>query len=228
MYLSRIKLDTGRRETISALSNPQKIHGAVESAFADLRPQEQLSLFVDNTGCHGKRRLWRLDELGGNLYLLVLSEDIPDLTAATKQFGYPGAVPETKDYTPLLDRITTDSRWQFRLTANPTISIKTSAGDNRGRVKAHVTVAHQEEWLAERAAANGFSLEPGEYRVTKSQTHSFKKHGNHPVTLISVTYDGILTVTDPDKFRQTLTHGIGRGKAYGNGLLTIVRLHVNG
>ena len=43
------------------------------------------------------------------------------------------------------------------------------------------------------------------------------------MTLLSVTYDGILTVTDPEKFRVSMINGIGRGKAYGNGLLTIVR-----
>ena len=43
------------------------------------------------------------------------------------------------------------------------------------------------------------------------------------VTLLSVAYEGLLTVTDAEAFRHTLTEGVGRGKAYGMGLLTIIR-----
>ena len=61
MYLSRVELDLTRRSTMEALAAPQKLHGAVESAFAGER----------------RRRLWRLDRLGERLYLLLLSEDAP-------------------------------------------------------------------------------------------------------------------------------------------------------
>ena len=43
-----------------------------------------------------------------------------------------------------------------------------------------------------------------------------------PVSLLAVTYEGLLTVTDAALFRRTLTEGIGRGKAYGLGLLTVM------
>ena len=71
MYLSRVELDEARRSTMRALAAPQKLHGAVESAF----PGER------------RRRLWRLDRLGGKLYLLLLSEGLPDLTGIAEQFG---------------------------------------------------------------------------------------------------------------------------------------------
>ena len=37
MYLSRVELDLTRRSTMAALAAPQKLHGAVESAFAGER-----------------------------------------------------------------------------------------------------------------------------------------------------------------------------------------------
>ena len=46
---------------------------------------------------------------------------------------------------------------------------------------------------------------------------------NREPTKSGVTYEGLLTVTDAAKFREALTSGIGRGKAYGLGLLTVVR-----
>lgn len=208
MVLSRIKLDTKNRTTMLALANPQKFHGAIESAFSGER----------------KRNLWRIDSLGGNTYLLILSESQPDRMDSLEQYCAVGDVCETKVYDTLLDRITAGSRWRFRLTANPTISKKSTSDDERGKVMAHVTVAQQEQWLMDRAERGGFALLPDEFCVTKSQTFSFSKHGQKRSTLLSVTYDGILTVTDPEKFRATMVNGIGRGKAYGNGLLTVVRV----
>lgn len=39
-----------------------------------------------------------------------------------------------------------------------------------------------------------------------------------------MTYEGILKVCDEEKFKELLVAGIGRGKAYGMGLLTIVHI----
>ncbi|MFJ3339322.1 type I-E CRISPR-associated protein Cas6/Cse3/CasE [Streptomyces sp. NPDC086766] len=44
---------------------------------------------------------------------------------------------------------------------------------------------------------------------------------NTPVSLVTVTFDGLLEITDPDLMRRTLTQGIGKAKAYGCGLLTL-------
>lgn len=45
-----------------------------------------------------------------------------------------------------------------------------------------------------------------------------------PVTVVTVTFDGRLEITDPDAMRRTLTQGIGRARAYGCGLLTLAPL----
>ena len=156
MYLSRVELDPTRRSTMAALAAPQKLHGAVESAFTGER----------------RRRLWRLDRLGERLYLLLLSEDVPELSGVVEQFGT-GAAAETRSYDPLLQRVEPGSSWQFRL--------------------------------------------------TRVQWQHFAKHGTRPVTLLAVTYEGVLQVTDPEQFRALLCQGMGRGKAYGLGLMTVMR-----
>ena len=142
MYLSRAELDATRRNTMIALASPQKFHGAVESAFPGGR----------------RRRLWRLDTLNGKLYLLLLSEDVPDLTGLCAQFGT-GAAPETRAYEPLLERVTPGSCWQFRLTANPTRSQKNPADPlARGTLKPCYLDVEQEEWLLEQAEKEGAAL----------------------------------------------------------------------
>ena len=207
MYLSRVELDPTRRSTMAALAAPQKLHGAVESAFTGER----------------RRRLWRLDRLGERLYLLLLSEDVPELSGVVEQFGT-GAAAETRSYDPLLQRVEPGSSWQFRLTANPTKCCKDpKAPAERGTVAAHCSTKYQKQWLLDRAAKHGFALREEEFTVTRVQWQHFAKHGTRPVTLLAVTYEGALQVTDPEQFRALLCQGMGRGKAYGLGLMTVMR-----
>ena len=136
MYLSRAELDPTRRETMVALISPQKFHGAVENAFPGAR----------------RRRLWRLDQLGEKLYLLLLSEERPDLTALCAQFGT-GAPPETRPYDPLLERVTAGSCWQFRLTTQQL----------RGREGSRVRTAYRKAAKATGVKWNGRVYDPNDF-----------------------------------------------------------------
>lgn len=204
MYLSRIELNIGLRETMKALVSPSKFHGAVEASFDGERA----------------RRLWRIDDLNGKKYILILSETIPNLEQFAEQFGYPGSC-ETKDYSPLLEKISNNGVWRFRLTANPTIS------KSHGKVMAHITPEYQKRWLIERAEKHGFLLNENEFQTVQSKWYDFRKKDNEKsanIRMLSVTFEGVLTISDAEKFREVLCAGIGREKAYGQGLLTIVRV----
>ena len=63
------------------------------------------------------------------------------------------------------------------------------------------------------------------FTVTDSRWLRFYKgnSGKRPVSLLAVSYEGLLEVTDAQLFKKTLTEGMGRGKAFGLGLLTVVR-----
>jgi CRISPR system Cascade subunit CasE len=50
------------------------------------------------------------------------------------------------------------------------------------------------------------------------------KRGKHGQRLRSVRYEGVLEVTDADCFHKTLIRGIGPGKAFGFGLLSVARV----
>lgn len=214
MYLSRMQLDENKRETMMALVSPNRFHGAIETAF----PGER------------KRNLWRIDRINGKLYILIVSEGIPNLTAAVRQFGV-DATPgwETKNYDLLLDRIQKDTVWRFRLTANPTYVRTNEHGQKI--IHAHVTPEHQVQWLVNKidkagAIVKKLDISQAEnpvynVSVTEDRVISFKKRGARLVTFRMVSFEGVLTVTDPDIFRKALTDGIGREKAYGNGLITV-------
>ena len=206
MYLTRVKLDILKRETQLALSASGRFHGAIERAFE----QKQ------------NRNLWRIDKLRGEYYILILSEEVPNLKDFMEQFGDSKSSAETKEYEVLLNKITDHSVWRFRMVANPTHSVKTKSG--RGKVMAHVTPEHQMEWLKTKAAVNGFELVDDSCSVLANEWKNFYKNVSGKdmrVRLMLVSFEGILRVTDVDAFRKALISGIGRGKAYGAGMLTV-------
>lgn len=210
MILTRLKLDPSLRKTMMALSNPNLFHGAIEQS----RPGERTRL------------LWRIDSLNSQPYLLILSAEPLQTEKLEAQFGYPGEKAQVKSYEVLLNHIEINTRWCFRLTANPTFSKLESEGTGRGKVMSHVSAHYQIQWLEKKAAANGFRLDGDSVKIVHTDWKRFRKEKSEsPVTLKSVTFEGVLTVTDPELFRKALTEGIGRGKAYGMGLLTIVPYH---
>jgi CRISPR system Cascade subunit CasE len=212
MYLSRIALNTRRREAMNALISPQLIHKAIEDSFDGER----------------KRNLWRIDWYRNTCYLLVLSPERGNFSHIVNQFGYPDSEWqwETKSYEPLLSRLSSDQIWQFRLCANPVrSSLKEKDEDsNRGRVFAHVTQKQQKQWLLNKAEACGFRLEEDGFDVIHTRWLKFYKGSkNHQVTLRTAIFEGLLTITDVESFKESLISGIGRAKAYGCGLLTLAR-----
>ncbi|MBQ7267983.1 MAG: type I-E CRISPR-associated protein Cas6/Cse3/CasE [Synergistaceae bacterium] len=207
MFLSRIPLDVDKRETRLALNSPNIFHGSLEFCF----PGER------------KRKLWRIDRLNGILYLLVLSDESPDLSTFCKRFGLAENAWETKDYDVLLKRLENGSLWRFRLTANPTKSAA-QQDRTRGTVYAHITTEFQRKWLLDRADKHGFQISEDGFDVVESKWEKFEKSKGCKVTILSVTYEGILKITDVSSFSEVLLNGMGRGKAYGMGLLTVVHL----
>lgn len=212
MYLSRAVLDANRRETMDALGSPQKLHGAIERSFDERQ-----------------RNLWRIDWLNDICYLLLLSEKTPDMKQLLNQFGEINSPKywETKVYDKLLNKLEIGQSWRFRLCGNPVQSstVEKNPKTGRGKVYAHVTCEQQKKWLIGKANSCGFSLSEESFGVIQNKWLKFHKGGEsrRPVSLHTVIFEGLLTITDLELFRQALKTGIGRGKAYGCGLLTITR-----
>lgn len=231
MYLSRVSLGLPRLEAIAFLSSPYKVHAAVEQAFATDAVRE------DGRG----RILWRLDEVPGNeheVWLYVMSPDRPDFTHICEQAAStepPAWV--TKDYDPVLDRVSEGQLWQFRLKANPVRKVLVDKGRQEragivGTLQGHVTEAQQRTWLLDRAEAHGFRIAQTEEGfdllvVSHRRRERFKRQGGM-VTLATAQYDGVLEVIDAEAFRHTLGFGLGRARGFGCGLMTIAPLRESG
>lgn len=232
MHLTRFRFNTYRSGARRLLSSPQAMHAAVMGSFADLLPSDS----------SGPRVLWRVDRNArAEVFLYVVSPTQPDLTHVVEQAGWPNdhaGTWRTHDYKPFLEGLETGQTWAFRLTANPTHSIRRKDGEPT-KVTAHVTPRHQAGWLLKRQESCGFEVvrKPGGQQLLPGEDeYELIVHGRdargfdkrerdtgkrNRVPLVTATFDGRLTVTDPDALRRTLCAGLGRAKAYGCGLMTL-------
>ncbi|WP_347331178.1 type I-E CRISPR-associated protein Cas6/Cse3/CasE [Marinimicrobium locisalis] len=133
----------------------------------------------------------------------------------------------------------------FTLRANPTRMLKSETPGKRGqRVDVLMHAKHQARETPgidvaelQQQAASDWLLEPQRQErlgvefvtrpeVTEHQQHQIYKRGarngrSTPIRFTSVNYQGVLTVTHPERFLQQLGQGIGRAKAMGCGLMMI-------
>lgn len=82
------------------------------------------------------------------------------------------------------------------------------------------------DWLVGQGARCGFQTLAEEVTVLDYDMTSLSPDGrrcdaNRAIQFGSLTYEGLLTVTEPEAFRHMLANGIGSGRAYGNGLMQI-------
>lgn len=220
MYLSRVKIDLHNRRKLRELTHLGAYHAWVEDSF----PDEREDIKENRT-----RKLWRVEQVNGESYLLILSKNKPDLEKLEK-YGVKSSA-ETKSYDKLLSSIEVGMRARFKICLNTVKSIRDDKNElcKRGRL-VPVGLDELHKFFLERTEKNGFSVKDNEFDITSRGEKLFMKHEedkekNIKINLVSATYEGILTVRDVDKFKYTLVNGVGRKKAYGFGLLTIIPYH---
>lgn len=195
------------RKDVNALkiTDPYSIHRVVFSLFEDVRTESEKAagmssgiLFADLGGDHESRRI------------LLLSNRLP-APAAEGLYG----VVNSKV---LSDEFLTHSVYNFSTIVNPTR--RSSESRKQEPVKGRDNII---AWFCERASkAWGFTVSQETVRANKVDVLSFKSKTQEPITLAQAHIQGTLRVTDPDAFRKSFTSGIGRGRAFGCGLLQIV------
>ncbi|MGP5243564.1 type I-E CRISPR-associated protein Cas6/Cse3/CasE [Corynebacterium variabile] len=207
-------LNPQRRHCRALLANPEMLHAAVLSSFPP---------GTDAVSDNG-RVLWSIDRSGDKTALWMLSPAVPSFEHLQEQAGWSQQQTwETRDYSGLIGQLMKGQQYAFRLVANP-IHIVTEGGMKKRRV--HQKPEFQLQWLLDRQEAMGVKFLREEDAVAATVTGSerlvFNRKGRN-VTLVRVVYQGLLEVTDRDLLEQTLISGIGKGKAYGCGLLTLAK-----
>ena len=165
---------------------------------------------------------------GGRGVILVQSAVEPHWDYAFHNAGYLLAAPhQTKEFDP---RFEEGERLQFRLLVNPTKRVPGNhvvRADGKWKDGPRVPVRPEGlfKWLSDRGELSGFAVSEDGVTVQTGYVYFDKKtrEGERPQggRLRSVRFDGVLTVTDPEKLRETIMKGIGSGKAFGFGLLSV-------
>ncbi|MFF2508680.1 type I-E CRISPR-associated protein Cas6/Cse3/CasE [Streptomyces sp. NPDC058067] len=176
-------------------------------------------LFPDGLGAGAREKtgaLFRLDESPHGFSIIVQSGVAPDLSRLNKEYG----LAQSKYLTPLLSQLTTGTTVHYRLTANATRKLgqNTTAGRPGQIVPLHG--AEAEAWWERQTHAAGLSL-LSVHSTRLSDARGERASDKRAITHARTRFDGAATVTDVDALTQRLAAGIGRGKSYGCGLLSI-------
>jgi len=199
IYLSRLELDVRCSQVRAEMANPYEMHRTLSKAFG-----------ADPSVWQNARCLFRLEETP-MLAILVQSRFAPDWSCLTIPHDYLSALPCTKMVTP---SFISQQTLAFRLRANPTVK-------RGGKRLGLYDETEQSAWLERKASAGGFRV----YRATLSNEEAVvcRTAGGASARFSAVRFDGLLSVTDPGVFSNTLESGIGAGKGIGFGLLSVAR-----
>lgn len=179
-----------------AIKDVYSIHKAVYSLFPKEGVKTRDFLFVDKGGRWNERQI------------LIISERYPlqPLFGVVKSKEIPDAFLEYEYY-------------GFEVKVNPVIRF--------GKTKKHVPVKGKEKlhaWFTVKCSEYGFDIEEDSLQVNHTGVIQFEKCGAK-CTYNTATFVGRLKVLDRQLFKASFFNGIGRGKAFGFGLLQLIPLN---
>jgi CRISPR system Cascade subunit CasE len=216
VYLSRLILNPRSQRVQRELAEPYELHRSLMRAFACVLGKE------------AERVLFRVEEEGRGEppTLLVQSWTMPDWSwlAENGARGYLLSVgipnPAVKSFDLAL---APGQVLAFRLRANPTARRRLPDG-SRKRIGLY-DEEEQRDWMARKARHGGFQLLSLYVRDEVDVTGQLRRDGEtHPLKLFAVRFEGLLQVVDPRAVRDVVRAGIGSGKGFGFGLLSLAPL----
>jgi CRISPR system Cascade subunit CasE len=228
-YVSQLVLNPQNAAAQRDLADCHALHCTILKAF----PHSQ------NAGARERFKvLYRVENDSGDdgTLMLVQSECRPDwselppayLAALNSEFENPAC----KSLDSAYDRLRSGLILQFRLRANPTRKICTKSGPHgEKRNGKRVRLRTDDEllsWLKHKGDVGGFELvnvrsnpDVPNTRIALEAQSRGKRSATGTLTFDAVLFEGELRITDRIHFRETLKSGVGSGKAYGFGLLSV-------
>ena len=207
MYLSKLVLNEHETAVHRDLGNTHKLHQRIMQGF----PDDQ----GDNP-----RQAWNIlyRQEPDSLVVLVQSTIAPDWSRLPPDYLLKSDNKEIRWDT---THFATGNLYQFRLKANPSKRDK-ATGKLIGMFRREDQIA----WLERKASQHGFQA-MGIDVIPVPNLFGTKTKGSAPIRIHSVIFQGFLQVTDPVQFIQSIEKGIGRGRSYGCGLLSIAKPNAN-
>jgi CRISPR system Cascade subunit CasE len=226
MFLSKVTLNTRHRTTYNLLADLYAQHRFVMSAFPDLRGSERQS-----EGSQSQQGvLYRLDTMkqSDEIFFLVQSMVAPEWGKAEALHRATICSAVFREWNPTFMQ---GARYRFRLRANPSVCRvnRDEAGKRNPKREGLFTEEAQRDWLIRTAERCGFGVQSEAVVITPkgklegAMPQNEGKRQTNMVTCFTVDFDGALFVKDAERFAVSLREGVGRGKAWGCGLLSLAR-----
>ncbi|MET7903875.1 type I-E CRISPR-associated protein Cas6/Cse3/CasE [Streptomyces anthocyanicus] len=192
--IARIRLNPYSRTVQRDLRDATQMHRTV------------MRLAPDNLGDSPRRTaglLYRVDETTTTSTLLIQGNTL-DPSRLPADYGHA----DLKDLTPMFTA----------LRKGLPVSYRVEHKGQRGRI-IPLSGPDADQWWMQRAADAGLQL----HVLTHTNLDAARPRGADAASMRHslIRYDGTATITDPDALTQALLAGIGRGKAYGAGLLSL-------
>jgi CRISPR system Cascade subunit CasE len=249
MFLTRFPINKTRRESGRLLGSPYRMHAAVAGSFpgtnrasaGDSRPLWRVDLEPS-----GAAYLYIVSSTAPSLVGIDEQIGFPDLQPQWETRDYDPMLDRLAFGQVWAFRLTANPVMAVKRSQEAE-----ARQHERGQRVGHVTATQQAAWLIGvaaygmtpkadippnvkdeahcRAATNGFEVvkddsRGGVPRLIIADRHRWApSHGQTggTITFDTARFDGVLRVTDVDRLRHALTHGIGHQKAFGCGLLTL-------
>lgn len=247
VFLSRLVLDLRSPQVLAELAQPYEMHRTLMRAFP------RASGNVEARAHFGVLFRTEVDDAARIVKVYVQSNVEPDWSFLACLGSYlstnrQSPAYECKDITSALRSLKAGQTVAFRLRANPTKRLARDGDPLKGKRVALFKESEQIEWLRGKGVGGldgvpgGFELvmrpassDEGtrwgvtQVRVCPEGSAKGKKmdtQGGHLTCHFSVLFEGLLRVTDVEAFVETVRCGIGPGKAYGFGLLSVAPVRV--
>lgn len=206
LWITQVIPNTRDRAVLSDLRDAVRLHHRVMSLFPDdLGPQAR----------HRAAALFRLEEQPTRFAILIQSTIKPALNDLPGTYG----TARTKSLAPLLTGLAEGVNVHYRIIANATSKLGKNTTAGRPKQVIPLRGADADQWWQRQAETAGLVL----HSLHSSQLTDVtgKRGGNTRIAHARTRFDGTATVTDPKALIDKIHTGIGRGKSFGCGLLTI-------
>lgn len=210
-WITRIVPDLRHHQARRDLASAVAMHRRIMQLFPQIageQPRREFGI------------LFRTDDGPTGPYILMQSRVRPDL--AKLPTGYGNAA--TKSLSPLLNTLRTGMTVHYRITANPVRKPgKTAREFYNVKSVVPLTGAAAEQWWLQHAEQSGLKVATVQSAPLDAAQGKRNQPGQNEqrITHARTRFDGTALIQDADLLRRSVTEGIGRGKAYGCGLLSL-------
>ncbi|CAL9381768.1 hypothetical protein SUDANB121_01082 [Nocardiopsis dassonvillei] len=220
-WLTKITPDLSSRRARAAFANAGELHRLLIALASEHLGEEPMDSPRQHAGL-----LFRVDEGRTGPVLLAQSHGRLALDRLGAGFGQTAE----RDLSPFLEGLEKGLEVRYRLAAAPCKRLGKSEKNTerlgeRARPGVHAYTrplygADAEQWWRERAGRYG--LEPHEVLSTgMGPALDPGRSGRRNVRLHMTRFDGFAVVNDPEAVRRAVVEGVGRGKSFGCGMLSL-------